>query len=389
MTVLVSMFDSSFDVLVLVVDAFLLVRQTKGCLGGMSHPSSKIVLVQYFFENSSRSVLFHYFRSELRRKKARSWSEKDMEKKQDLPVFSIFSQKIQTRITILIKIMNSIYTRIFALLIAANTSGLTSAIRRTQSAPFSVGDDGTAQKVPYENQCNEAEITIGYLRSVTAPTGTGHPLSAFYTGRKFLENCEGALSEKNQADLCDEVNRIRPLVSERIILPSIPQCAGSISAQQLQHANTWPRRTLQHANTWPRRTLQHANTWPRRSLQHANTSPLDYQRSKTAPFSTAEPLDYRHANTSPLDYQRSKTAPFSTAEPLDYRHANTSPLDYGRSQSAPFSTPADDVCIPSGTYVGNGSNCDKCCGEGYCIVHYTRPGGCPSGYDICLGYYCN
>jgi hypothetical protein len=32
-------------------------------------------------------------------------------------------------------------------------------------------------------------------------------------------------------------------------LPSIPQCAGSISAQQLQHANTWPRRTLQHANT--------------------------------------------------------------------------------------------------------------------------------------------
>ena len=225
--------------------------------------------------------------------------------------------------------MNSIYTRIFALLIAANTSGLTSALRRTQSAPFSVGDDGTAQnKVPYENQCNlDAEITIGFLRSVTAPSGTGHPLSALNTAQNVLENCEGALSEKNQADLCDEVDRIKPLVLERIGLPTFPQCAGSISAQQLQHANTWPRR----------RTLQHANTWPRpSSLPRSNSSPLEYQRSKTAPFSTA-----------------------------------------------------DDVCIPSGTYVGDGSNCDKCCGGNHCIVHYTRPGGCPDGYDICLGYYCN
>jgi hypothetical protein len=187
--------------------------------------------------------------------------------------------------------------------------------------------DRTAQnEVLDENQCNlEAEITIGFLRSITAPKGTGHPLSALYTAQNLLDNCEGALSEKNQADLCDEVDRIKPLVLEKIALPSIPQCAGSISAQQLQHANTWPRRTLQHANTWPRR-----------SLQHANTSPLELQRSKTAPFSTA-----------------------------------------------------DDFCIPSGVYVGgNGGICDKCCGN-RCIVHYTRPGGCPDGYDICLGYYCS
>jgi hypothetical protein len=249
-------------------------------------------------------------------------------KYQDLPaVFSIFSQKIQTRITILIKIMNSIYTRIFALLIAASTSGLTSAQRgRANTWPQSV--DRTAQKneVQDKNQCNlEAEITLGFLRSITAPKGTGHPLSALYTAQNLLDNCEGALSEKNQADLCDEVDRIKPLVLEKIALPSIPQCAGSISAQQLQHANTWPRRTLQHANTWPRR-----------SLQHANTSPLELQRSKTAPFSTA-----------------------------------------------------DDFCIPSGVYVGgNGGICDKCCGN-RCIVHYTRPGGCPDGYDICLGYYCS
>ncbi len=235
--------------------------------------------------------------------------------------------------------MNSIYTRIFALLIAANTSGLTSAERpRANTWPFSV-DEGTAQnKVLDENQCNlDAEITIGFLRSVTAPRGTGHPVSALYTAQNLLDNCEGALSEKNQADLCDEVDRVKPLVLVRIALPAFPQCAGSISAQQLQHANTWPRRTLQHANTWPRRTLQHANTWPRRSLPHANTSPLD-------------------------SLPRSKTAPFSTA---------------------------DDFCIPSGVYVGtDGSNCDKCCGGNHCLVDFTRPGGCPDGYDICLGFYC-
>ncbi len=225
--------------------------------------------------------------------------------------------------------MNSIYTRIFALLIAANTSGLTSALRRTQSAPFSVGDDGTAQTVQDKNQwCNlETEIIIGELRSITALSGYRDPLNAFFTGRNYLEMCEGALSEKNQADLCDEVDRIKPLVLERIALPTFPQCAGSISAQQLQHANTWPRR----------RTLQHANTWPRpSSLPRSNSSPLEYQRSKTAPFSTA-----------------------------------------------------DDVCIPFGAYVGDGSNCNQCCGGNHCLVHFTRPGGCPDGYDICLGYYCN
>ncbi len=81
------------------------------------------------------------------------------------------------------KIMNSIYARIFALLIAAATSGLTSAQRdRAHTWPQSV--DRTAQTVQDENLCNlEAEKTLGFLRPVTTPTGTGHPLSAFQTGR--------------------------------------------------------------------------------------------------------------------------------------------------------------------------------------------------------------
>ena len=124
------------------------------------------------------------------------------------------------------------YARIFTLLIAAATSGLTSAQRvRANTWPMSV--DGTSQQMgPNQNQegCNlEAELILDFLRSVTGPykpRGHTHPNTAIYTGSRFVESCDGALSPKNQADLCYELDRIRPFANQKYVLPPIPQCAA-------------------------------------------------------------------------------------------------------------------------------------------------------------------